>query len=341
MGKECAEREGVTAAARAGWLRCRGVVFSGLALVMALTVAASYARAGGALDRFERSHTSDDDDDASSSASSDDDSHSHSYGDDDDDDDDDDDTWGDDDDASSSGSGSSSDTDGKLMVLAGCVIPAFTIPCIMPAYHTGRDPYRREGLYVKPEGELEISFPGVGDPATFTEASVDAIRYAEVELSGFMAMDETALLSHRLQLTVWLGAVHLAANWEHFYERLDSGAVDHLNFYRFHYGFNLLGPYVDGIEIYPRLGVLLLHGEELTPAFDIGGEIRAYPAKPLAIYGSAIASVFELGPVLLDARAQVGVSLDGFEVRAGPRVLYQGDAAEGFWGPAATVLGRF
>ena len=62
--------------------------------------------------------------------------------------------------------------------------------------------------------------------------------------------------------------------------------------------------------------------------------------KPIAIQATAIASVYEIGPVLLDSSIQAGVALDRFEVRVGPRWLYQGDA-QGFRGPAASLAVRW
>ncbi len=311
------------------------IVASLLLLCSAHTATPAWAQ--GALDRFERPHTrpttshdNDDDDD-----DSDDDDLSGSYS-----------SWNgppspNSDDGGGLSSGSSNDDDDDDdMLIALCWIPIFTVPCILPAHMPSRNPYGRDGVYIEPPGERVGGLPYASEQAGFSKTSWRRMRYAELELSGFMALDENALLSHRLQATVWLGGMNFTAGWEHFYERLASGGVDHLNFYRFHYGFNLLGPYVEGLELYPRIGALLLHGQELTPALDMGAEARIYPAKPIAIYGSAIASVFERGPVLLDARLQVGVSVGRFEVRAGPRVLYQG-AEEGFWGPAATVVSRF
>jgi hypothetical protein len=86
-------------------------------------------------------------------------------------------------------------------------------------------------------------------------------------------------------------------------------------------------------------GASVIHGEAVTPAFDVGLDVRVYPVEPLALNASAMLSVFEIGPVLLDARLQMGVALGPMEIRLGPRWLYQGDA-QGFWGPAAVVAGR-
>jgi hypothetical protein len=108
---------------------------------------------------------------------------------------------------------------------------------------------------------------------------------------------------------------------------------------RGHLGANVLGPYVDLMELYLSAGVLVLHGEAWTPAFDAQLDARIYPIEPLALHAAASVSVFAIGPVLLDAVVDAGVALGPIEIRLGPRWLYQ-QGAQGFWGPMATLVGR-
>jgi hypothetical protein len=108
---------------------------------------------------------------------------------------------------------------------------------------------------------------------------------------------------------------------------------------RGHLGANVLGPYVSFMELYLSAGALVMHGEEWTPAFDAQLDTRVYPVEPLALHALATMSVFGIGPVLLDVTLDAGVALGPIEIRLGPRWLYQG-AAQGFWGPSATLVGR-
>jgi hypothetical protein len=163
---------------------------------------------------------------------------------------------------------------------------------------------------------------------------------AELSLSGFRAFNEPVIYTHTLALRAWLGQVVATAGWEHFYERIvETGEWDHLDLLRGRLGANVLGPYVDFMEAYLSAGVLVMHGEEWTPAFDAELDLRAYPIEPLAIHAAGAVSVFGIGPVLLDATLDAGVALGPIEIRLGPRWLYQ-QGAQGFWGPMATLAGR-
>jgi hypothetical protein len=187
----------------------------------------------------------------------------------------------------------------------------------------------------------ERSEDGILSDRVYRPSDRERFRWAELSLHGFRAFNEAVVYSHDLDGTVWLGPVLLHLSWEHFYEQLQgSRRWDHLNVYGAHLGANTLGPWVDGLELYLLAGASAIHGDALTPAFDVGLELRAYPVAPLTVHGAATLSVFEVGPVLLDGRAQIGVALDRLEIRAGPRWLYQGDA-QGFWGPAAALAVRF
>jgi hypothetical protein len=311
-------------------------------LILLSSVLTSVAWGGGALDRFEKPHrpsrSSDDDDDSSSSSSSrsrrsSSDDRSHDGG------------WysSDDDDGVSSSGESLRPSDEGLEVLAfvPClVVPLFAPACLHPVHFPSREPYHRRGLYVEPrEPRSEVS-PALMSESTFTPEDADRKRWFELEASGFRAFNEEWILTHQLRMHGYFGAVTLRASWEHFYEQLPTGAFDHLDLLRFHTGANLLGPWVEQVELWGLAGALLMKGNEVTPAFDVGAELRIYPREPLAMHSSAIFTIFEHGPVLVDTRWELGVVLGRFEVRAGPRWLYQGEA-QGFWGPSASLATRF
>jgi hypothetical protein len=286
----------------------------------------------GSLDRFEKAHRSkpsrddDKDDDRSNDDDDDDRSYHGRY----------DDGYGDDEPVNVDGG---SDGDAAVLLLAACIVPPFAFACFHPSFRPNRRPYGEGGLYLRPQKGRDGA--AVGADAWYHPDDRAQFRWVELSLLGFRAFNEQAVYSHDLRLQGFLGMLTVRGSWEHFYEELDhGGGFDHLNFYRFHAGANVTGPFIDSVEWYLTAGALVMHGEDFTPAFEVGTELRAYPAEPLALHGAATLSFFELGPVLLDAHLHAGVTVGPLEVRAGPRVLYQGDD-QGFWGPSATVVGRF
>jgi len=316
--------------------RARWVSSVTLALLWALTSWPTAASAGGALDRFERAHrpppsspSQDRDDDRSSSSSS--------SGDDDDDDD-----WtmtsdsSDDDD-----SGGTTDGDIRWALVVPCMVPPLAFACFHPSHRLSAKPYHARGLYVEPSGTRAEAAPAITSDATYADVDRRRVRYFELQGSGFRAFNEDWIMGHELTGTFWAGMLLFRASWERLYEQVeDSGETDELDLFTGHLGANVLGPFVDSLEMVWWVGALAMHGEAWTPAFNLGADLRFYPIEPLAAYSSAMLSIFEYGPVLLDTRWQVGVALDRFEVRAGPRWLYQGDA-QGFWGPSAALAMRF
>jgi hypothetical protein len=192
-----------------------------------------------------------------------------------------------------------------------------------------RVPYG-QGVYLEPDARSN----------TFSPEQRRAFRWLDLGVSGFAALNAERVLTQELEATLFLPKVSLHASWEHFYELMFDGKTDHLDIIAGHLGFNMLGPVAKSAELHLLLGASGMRGKVWTPAFDVGIDARFYPLKPLAIRSSAIVSVFPIGPALLDARAQLGVSIGRFDIVAGPRVLYQG-RAQGFWGPSAAVVVRF
>jgi hypothetical protein len=304
-----------------------------LALLVAVTamMLAPFASAGGALDRFEKAHRPAPSSPDRSSSSKDDD-------DDDDDDDDESPDW-----SSSDGEPSDSDSGGgdatwALAVL--CAPPPFLFACVHPSHRPAREPYDDEGHYVEPRGDRSEDVPFAPTSRVYLPEQTERFRWVELSLSGFRAFNEAVIYSHDLEVSAWLGPIVPHLRWEHFYEEIqETGEWDHLDRFGLHLGANVLGPWVEPVEAYLSAGAGLLHGEEWTPAFEAGLDVRIYPIEPLVLRPSAMLSVFAIGPLLLDLRLEAGVALGPLEIRLGPRWLYQGEA-QGFWGPSAALVGR-
>ncbi|MBI4699841.1 MAG: hypothetical protein HY744_01520 [Deltaproteobacteria bacterium] len=241
-----------------------------------------------------------------------------------------------------SGEGAAGDVepgDGSLALLMLCFIPPLPFACFLPPHRVAAEPYGGERLYLEPMVVRDEN--GEEERRVYRPADERRMRWGEIGIQGYRALNEPVVYAHDLAATLWLGPVVVRGGWEHFYEKLpEDGGWDHLDVVRAALGANMLGPAVDSLEAYLLLGGSLLHGEAWTPAFDAGLDLRIYPHEPLAIDTAATLSFFEVGPVLLDLRVGLGVALGAAEIRVGPRWLYQGDA-QGFWGPAASVLGRF
>jgi hypothetical protein len=232
-------------------------------------------------------------------------------------------------------SSSSGSYAGGMLLLLACLTPPLSFACLMPSHRFSVTPYAREGLYIEPE---EVPWT---DDLEYREADLERLRHVEVGVTAFRALNE-AVLSHELAATAWLQMVVFRFQWEHLYERIETtGAWDHLDIFRGHIGANVFGPFVPRAELYMMVGALVLYGNgEAIPAFDIGGDLRVYPARPLALHLTLMGSVFGEGPALFDTRLEAGIAIGQAEVRAGARFLSQ-SGAQGFWGPTAALVGRF
>lgn len=224
---------------------------------------------------------------------------------------------------------------GGMVLLLACFTPPLSFACLMPSHRVSVTPYARAGLYMEPQ---EVPWT---DDLEYREADLERLRHVEVGVTAFRALNE-AVLSHELAATAWLQMVLFRFKWEHLYERIETtGAWDHLDIFRWHIGANVLGPFVPRAELYMMVGALVLYGNgEAIPAFDIGGDLRVYPARPLALNLTLMGSAFGEGPALFDTRLEAGIAIGQAEVRAGARFLTQ-SGAQGFWGPTATLVGRF
>jgi hypothetical protein len=302
----------------------RAALVTPIALAVLLAAAPGPALAGdGALDRFEKAHQPPPDRSSDTKSSSKSDSSSSSS------------TTDDTSSTSSSTSSSGDASDGRLFVLFVCLVPPITFACLMPSHRVAAEPYATPKLYIEPEG------PRGEDGRRYRRGDLERARIVEVGITGFRSLNED-VFSHELGFTLWLGTLLINGRWEHMYERIETtGGFDSLDILRAHLGANILGPFVDRAELYMNAGALFLRGDgDFLPAFDAGLELRVYPTDPLALRAASMASIFPIGPILVDTRLEAGIAMGPVEVRAGGRYLYQ-NGAQGFWGPVATVAGRF
>ncbi len=211
----------------------------------------------------------------------------------------------------------------------------------MPAHRVATSPYAPRGLYVLSEHDGPLwQRSGWNDPGAYAEEDRSRVRWFEFEATGFAALNGPAVMGHDLDARLFLPRLSIHASWERLHEVRLNGTLDHLDILGGHLAFNVTGPYTSWLEPHLLIGASGMHGVAWTPAFDAGLDARIYPINPLVLRPSAMVSVFAHGPPLLDARFEIGVSLGRFDVVAGPRVLYQGQA-QGFWGPAASLVARF
>jgi hypothetical protein len=209
-------------------------------------------------------------------------------------------------------------------LLVFCSWPTITFACVIPPFRVAVEPYRGDGLYLR-------STRGEPPPRS---------RMGDASLSVYRALNE-AVLGHQIDINAWTSRVRFHSRWERLYERLErKGTFDALDLFALHVGSNMLGSLVGAMELDVLAGATLMHGEQWTPAFDVGIDLRAYPRRPLALQASIFTSFFQYGPPLLDARLSAGIVGGAVEVRVGARWLYQGQA-QGFWGPMAAVGVRF
>lgn len=194
------------------------------------------------------------------------------------------------------------------------------------------DPYAGSWIDTRPIRDED----GTSHPPVVDESR---LRHIELTTSGFLARNE-AVFAHTMGLRVFLGQVVAIGAWDRLYETPpDAGALARLDLYHLHFTSNLLGGSARTFELLPLMGLGVMHGRETTGAFDLGLDMRLYPARPLTLAMSSVASLFAHGPALFDSRFEAGVSIDRFELRGGLRWLYQ-YKAQGFVGPVASVVVR-
>jgi hypothetical protein len=172
-------------------------------------------------------------------------------------------------------------------------------------------------------------------PASASEDANPDTRHVELRLGGFTA-SKLRIFGAGAELRAWYRPMMVAAEWTRL---LEPGAADgrSLDLMRFKLGSNLpLGPRV---ELYPTMGLFLLHGEEWTPAFHLGIEGRAYPQRPLVLFSSVELAIFAHGAPLAEIRVEPGLTFGSFELRAGLRLMHQSGIGT-FGGPSLTGAGR-
>jgi hypothetical protein len=184
--------------------------------------------------------------------------------------------------------------------------------------------------------------PEAPPPGPAPEPMVDetlAPRYAELQASGFVAANHP-IQGFDLRARAWLFVAGLDVDWTHLREP-DSTTLEALNLLHFSTVGTLIAfPYV---EAHALLGVDLLYGHDLTPAFGPGLEIRTYPARRFTVDLSSRLSVFADGYPLVDTRLDMGVALGRIDFLFGGRWFYQAYAAQqatSILGPSLSVLVR-
>ncbi|MBI2394458.1 MAG: hypothetical protein HYV09_33115 [Deltaproteobacteria bacterium] len=237
--------------------------------------------------------------------------------------------------SSSSSSTSSASSGGGAELtpdVAFAMFPNLWGAAFAPPHRPTSDPY--DGLWLDARKVRDVEDGSMREP----RLPEHRVRHIELTTSGFSARNE-AVFSRTFGLRVFLGQVVASASWDRMYETPEDGAIARLDFYRFHLTSNVLGGSSRSVELYPLMGAALMKGARATGAFDAGLDLRIYPARPLAIVLSSIASVFAHGPALFDSRAEIGVTYDRVELRAGVRSMVQW-RAQGFWGPTASIVVR-
>ncbi|MBL8717502.1 MAG: hypothetical protein JNL79_16065 [Myxococcales bacterium] len=224
--------------------------------------------------------------------------------------------------SSSSGSGS----DGTLAALFWCtVIVPILGACAAPYHRPVVDPYSPDPKPWAPD-----------EPAPRRPEL--QYRHWEAHVGGFVASNE-AVFARTMALRGYAGPMVFSAAWDRMYETPAPGELARLDLVRFGVSSNPVGDATQRVEIYPWMGALLMRGTENHWAFDLGLELRIYPASPLSIRASSFASIFRYGPVLFDTRLELGVSFDRFELHGGLRWLTQAKE-QGFAGPTAGLTVR-
>jgi hypothetical protein len=208
----------------------------------------------------------------------------------------------------------------------------------VPVYD-GPEPSEAESPETSPPDVLPPEAPPPGPtPAPIVDETL-APRYAELQASGFVAMNH-AIQGFDLRARAWLYVAGLDADWTHLREP-DSKTLESLNLLHFSTVGTLIAfPYV---EAHVLLGLDLLYGHDVTPAFGPGLEIRTYPASHFTVDLSSRLSVFADGYPLVDTRLDMGVALGRIDFLVGGRWFYQAYAAQqatSILGPSLSVLVR-
>jgi hypothetical protein len=209
---------------------------------------------------------------------------------------------------------------GPALLYSLCIVPSFSGLCIDTSYRIGLDAYAEQRLYV---------------PTEAVPASHPALRHLELRFSGFGAR-KLRVFGAGAELRAWIGPMMIAADWT---KLVEPSAPDQrsLDVARLKLGANLaLGARV---ELYPTMGLLLLYGEKLTPAFNVGFETRIYPLRPFVFFSSIEAAFFSYGAPLAEIRLEPGLTFGAFDVRAGLRIVHQTGTAT-FGGPSLSLGGR-
>jgi hypothetical protein len=165
------------------------------------------------------------------------------------------------------------------------------------------------------------------------EASL-APRYGELQGSTFLAANHD-IQGLDLRGRAWLYVGGLDGSWTHLTEP-KSDTLKALNLFRF----STVGTLV---EAHMLLGLDLLYGHDVTPAFGPGLEIRTYPARRFTVNLSSRMSIFADGYPLMDTRLELGLALGRIDVLAGGRWFFQAyreQADVNILGPSLSVLVR-
>ncbi len=159
------------------------------------------------------------------------------------------------------------------------------------------------------------------------------VRYAELGLDGNIA-PTPGIYGHGVHLRGFISAFVLHGEWTRLHEP-DAANVRSLDLFRGHVGANVLVG-TRWAELYLLAGVLVMHGLETTPAFDMGLEARLYPARPLTLFVQGTSAFFEHGPPFFTARFEPGVSVSRIDLRLGATMIYQSSAISAL-GPSGSV----
>jgi hypothetical protein len=216
--------------------------------------------------------------------------------------------------------GSACNSIAPALLYAGCILPPFIGVCADTSYRIQLDAYGPRHLFVP------ALAGGEGDAET---------RHVELRLGGFTA-SKLRVFGAGAELRAWLRPMMFAVEWTRL---LEPSAAEgrSLDLMRIKLGANLpLGPRV---ELYPTMGLFLLHGEQWTPALHVGIEGRAYPFRPVVLFSSVEASIFAHGAPLAEIRLEPGLTFGSFDLRAGFRLMHQSGIGT-FGGPSLSGAGR-
>jgi hypothetical protein len=193
-------------------------------------------------------------------------------------------------------------------------------------------------MEIEPADPAEMPPAGERKEPSATDES-DAPRYAELQGSGYAAANH-AIEGFDLRARAWLWVGGLDAAWLHLTEP-ESPTLKSLNlFHASAVGTLVAAPYA---EAHVLMGLDLLYGHDVTPAFGPGLEIRTYPARRFTVDLSSRLSIFADGYPFLDTRLEMGLALGRIDVLAGGRWFFQAyeqQKATSLLGPSLSVLVR-